>query len=106
MVKFKGDDIAKELKDELLKDHPLDEENDKPLPEWAIGIMKDKRIGYRTRIKIVMMHHWDITGENPSWRFVQPSDMKNTPEREAPKDVKDFRMKQKEKADEYLSKHK
>lgn len=104
MVEFLGKDEAEKTTQRLLAAHPLDDRKDAPIPEWALNIMKDKTIGYRTRIKIVMMHHWDITGENPSWRFVQPSDMKNTPPRKAPEWLEKHRDKQTKIADEYIEK--
>lgn len=97
-----GKDLAKKKCDAMLSAHPLNDDTDAPLPKWAINIMKDKSVGYRTRIKIVMTHHWDITGENPSWRFVQPSEMKSAPPKQPPEWLEKFRESKKAVARDYL----
>lgn len=79
------------IKEKLLGAHKLDCLTDQPIPDWAIQILKDPTVGYRTRIRIVMTHQFDITGESPSWRFVTPKDMREAPERPAPKELKEFR---------------
>ena len=101
VVKHYGVDIE-DIKKNMLASHPLDCEKDQPLPKWATDILKDKSVGYRTRIRIVMMHHFDITGESPSWRFVQPKDMKEAPPRDPPKELVELRSKNKAKAEEYF----
>lgn len=101
VAKHYGDAIEG-IKKNMLASHPLDCEKDQPLPKWATDILKDKSVGYRTRIRIAMMHHFDITGESPSWRFVQPKDMREAPPRDPPKELVDLRSKNKAKAEEYL----
>lgn len=98
-----GDRFPKLLKD-VLKDHPIDELKDKEIPQWAIDIMKDKRIGYAQRIKIVMMHQFDITNVSPSWRFVQPRDVRNAPLQCEPESMKEARLKNRLAAIDYLQK--
>lgn len=98
-----GDRFPKLLKD-VLKDHPIDELKDKEIPQWAIDIMKDKRIGYAQRIKIVMMHQFDITNVSPSWRFVQPRDVRNAPLQCEPEAMKEARLKNRLAAIDYLQK--
>lgn len=101
-----GAEKAQKIKERMLCAHPLDEEKDAPLPQWAVQILKDPSVGYRTRIRIAMTHHWDITGENPSWRFVQPSDMKNSPPKPPPSWLQAHRAKKIEIAKKYLEKTK
>lgn len=96
-----GDGLP-QIKAKLLEAHKLDCLSDKPIPDWAIQILKDPTVGYRTRIRIVMTHQFDITGESPSWRFVSPKDMKEAPERPAPKELVDFRSDKAKKADEII----
>lgn len=91
-----------ELCASMVRNHPLDCEKDQPIPQWALDIMKDKTVGYRTRIRIVMTHHFDITGESPSWRFVPPKSMKEAPPRDPPKSLVALREKNRQKAEEYL----
>ncbi len=95
-------DRLPQIKEKLLGAHKLDCLNDQPIPDWAIQILKDPTVGYRTRIRIVMTHQFDITGESPSWRFVQPKDMREAPPRDPPKELVDLRSKNKAKAEEYL----
>lgn len=99
-----GEEGAKKITEQLLRDHPLNDETDKELPPWAIDILKDASIGYRTRIRIAMTHHWDITGENPSWRFVQPKDMREAPPKPPPDWLTEFREKKKQVAKNYIEK--
>ena len=102
VVEHYGAAKTKEIRDKMLAAHPLDDEHDAPLPNWAVQILKDPSVGYRTRIRIAMTHHWDITGENPSWRFVQPMDMKSAP----PKPPPTWLQEQRELAKQYLEKYK
>lgn len=90
------------IREKLLGEHKLDCLSDKPIPDWAIQILKDPTVGYRTRIRIVMTHQFDITGESPSWRFVSPKDMREAPERPTPKELVDFRSDKAKKADEII----
>ena len=101
-VMDKYGDRLPQIKRKLLEEHKLDCLADKPIPDWAIQILKDPTVGYRTRIRIVMTHQFDITGESPSWRFVSPKDMKEAPERPAPKELVDFRSDTAKKADEII----
>lgn len=97
-----GEKIS-EIREGMVKDHPLDYTKDAPVPDWAIDIMKDKRIGYRTRIKIIMTHQFDITDCNPSMRFVTPSEARNAPPKPPPKKILDFRAKKAKEAEEFLN---
>lgn len=102
VVEKYGDRLP-QIKEKLLGTHKLDCLNDKPIPDWAIQILKDPTVGYRTRIRIVMTHQFDITGESPSWRFVQPKDMREAPERPASKELVEFRNDKAKKADEIIN---
>lgn len=104
VVDHYGKDATKKLTEQMLLAHPLDDEHDAPIPKWAAQLLKDKSVGYRTRIKIVMTHHWDITGENPSWRFVPPKDMKEAPPKPPPTWLQSFREKKKKEARDFLVK--
>lgn len=101
VVEKYGDRLP-QIKEKLLGAHKLDCLNDKPIPDWAIQILKDPTVGYRTRIRIVMTHQFDITGESPSWRFVQPKDMREAPERPPSKELVEFRNDKANKADEII----
>lgn len=90
------------IREKLLEAHKLDCLNDQPIPDWAIQILKDPTVGYRTRIRIVMTHQFDITGVSPSWRFVSPKDMSEAPERPASKELVEFRGDKAKKADEII----
>lgn len=65
---------------DMLKDHPLDFEKDEPVPNWAVKLLCDKRVGYRTRVRIVLTHHHDITGDPiPKARSVKARDKDTAP---------------------------
>ena len=102
VVERYGERIHK-IREAMLAKHKLDFEKDAPIPQWAIEILKDPHVGYRTRIKMVMTHQYDITDENPSWRFVQPSEMRDAPEKPPPKELVEFREAKRKQAEEYIS---
>lgn len=103
IVEKYGDRLPK-IREKMLAEHPLDHNKDEPMPQWAIDILKDPSVGYRSRIKIVMIHQYDITGTNPSVRFVSTNDMSDAPDKEVPKSIKEFRASKTKAADEYLKK--
>lgn len=58
-----GADKARAMCNRVLAACPLDKDNDAPLPEWAINILKFGMAGYRERIRMLFIHHSEITGE-------------------------------------------
>ena len=89
----------------------LDESKDAPLPEWAVQLLNYDDINYRARIKIVLLHHFDITQEkfkgHHGWlmeRTVETSPA--PPPMPAPPWMQDFRKRQSELAEEYIRKTK
>ena len=104
VIKHHGAGNIKRLIDRLLKEIPLDEQSDSPLPRWAIDILREREIGYRTRFKMVFMHHFDITNENPDYARVQPSDVRKSPPLPPPNWLIEFRRKQANIAKEYIEK--
>jgi len=106
VVEHYGKEVTQRKIERMLVAHPLDDDKDAPLPKWAVNLLKDPSVGYRTRIRIVMTHHWDITNENPSWRFVQPKDMKEAPPKSTPVWLQAFRENKQKVAREYLAKQK
>ena len=89
---------------EMLINIPLDEEHDAELPEWAIRMLIEKSVGYRTRISMVLTHHWDITGDNPSFRFVKQREMDMAPPKPIPRWLAEFRERRMQIANEYINK--
>lgn len=104
IINHYGPDEAKRITEKLLKEHKLDEAVDQPVPQWAIDILKNPRVGYRTRIKILMTHQFDITDVNPSWRFVLPMEAENAPPKPPPKWLVEFRAKRLAETKKYLEK--
>lgn len=61
---YNGFNRAKILKELLVKEVPLNKDTDAPIPLWLITLLINKRIGYKERIRIALLHHRDITGEH------------------------------------------
>jgi len=102
LVSHYGDkDIEHKVK-AMLARIPLDEQTDTPLPDWAISILRDRTVGYRSRIKMVFMHHWDITDVNPDQSFVQLKDKRSAPDKPIPPWLVEFRAKRAAIAKEYI----
>ena len=97
-----GKELVEWMKKDLNRLACIDEEKDAPLPKWAIEILRYRAIGYRTRIKILCTHHWDITGENPDIVRLQKKDMRNAPPKPIPQWLADFRKRHQKIADEYI----
>lgn len=67
-----GADKARVMCNRVLGACPLDAMKDEPLPEWAINILKFGMLGYRERIRMLFMHHGDITGMPVQHYLVSP----------------------------------
>lgn len=98
--------LAGKIKSEILANHPIDELKDPPVPDWVVGLLTEQLVGYRTRIKMVLMHHFDITNDRPSKRFVSDKEMRHSPLQHESQAVKEARMKNKLAAIDYLQKKK
>lgn len=59
----------------LMKEHRLDTLTDPALPSWAAKLLADSGIGASVRIEMVLTHHFDITGETVSERYVCPKEL-------------------------------
>ena len=69
-----GDKLARSRK-RLVKENSLDTLTDPALPSWAVKLLSDSSIGASIRIEMVLTHHFDITGEMVSERYVCPKDL-------------------------------
>lgn len=70
----RGDELARSRK-RLLKENKLDILTDPALPSWAIKLLSDSSIGASIRIEMTLTHHFDITGEMVSERYVCPKEL-------------------------------
>lgn len=74
-----GQDKARLMCEQMLNKIPLDKNSDSPLPKWAMDVLFYNGIGYRERLRVLLMHQSDITGKpiehglifkkikNPNW---------------------------------------
>lgn len=94
-----GDELAKS-RDALVKRHRLERMFDPALPRWAAELLSDSEIGASVRIAMVLTHHFDITGEVASERYV----CKEVPKTRRPTkiEMERFRDGQKKAADRYI----
>ncbi len=94
-----------EIMDYLVGKHPLDENKDQPLPEWAVKILRDETVGFRWRVKIVLSHNLDITGENPHAHLVQDNGGEpRMKDMVVPKWLDEYRERKRKQAEEYMKK--
>ena len=70
----RGDELA-HSRNRLLKENRLDTLTDPSLPSWAVKLLSDSSIGASIRIEMVLTHHFDITGEMVSERYVCPKEL-------------------------------
>jgi len=82
---------------------PLDEERDEPLPQWVINLMRESDLPYKTRLKIMATHHFDITHENCNWVFLPTEEARKAP-RSVPRWLVDFRERQAQRAKDAIEK--
>ena len=59
----------------LMNEHKLDTLIDPALPSWAVRLLADSGIGASVKIEMVLTHHFDITGEVASERYVCPKEL-------------------------------
>lgn len=90
--------------EDMLKEHPLNHETDDPIPEWAISILKDKRVGFKIRVRMILTHHYDITNERVS-NCVKTGDVITSPS-EKIKGLAAQREKASKRAEEFIAKKK
>lgn len=86
----------------LQENIPLNSDTDTPLPKWAIDLLVAKAVGYHNRIRMVLMHQWDITGQNPEELKIRKKDVDKAPGLPLPDWLIKFREKHTAIAKEYL----
>lgn len=94
-----GDDYAKQALVGLRNDHRLDPDNDQPMPKWATDLLRDSRIGYRLRVRIVLTHQYDLTGDVSC-----QAETYNAPKRKPPTWLSSHRDYRRDLAKKYLIK--
>lgn len=106
-VDYHGPKAAKEMRDKARSRHKLNYENDAPLPQWAIDILKDRDLGgYKCRISILFAHQFDITDTRQSRVFIKESEARNVQQKPTPKWLVDHRKDKAEIAKRILEKYK
>jgi hypothetical protein len=101
-----GEETVKKLKEEYRVRHPLNFMRDDPVPEWAISILRDSTVGYRTRIRILMMHQYDIINMCPTKVLTENEELTKAPESTVPSWLVDAREMAAERAIKILKKYK
>lgn len=92
-VDLYGEENAKSIRDKAKLAHKLDFRTDAPLPQWAIDIIRDSSLGgYKSRIKILVAHQFDITDTNTSKTFLRKMEVDSAP----PKPTPDWLIKHRE----------
>ena len=86
----------------LQDNHPLNSDTDAPVPQWAVNLLLAKGIGYHQRVRMVIMHHWDITGDSPQDLHIKYKDVLKAPAAPIPDWLAEFREKHAAIAKEYL----
>ena len=74
---------ADELIKRTLDRHDLDPDTDTPLPEWAFRLLSDTVLSFKVRVKMVMLHHFNMTGQAPLWGGMKSETFKGAPMKES-----------------------
>ena len=92
-VDLHGEKGARNIREKAKAEHKLDFRTDAPLPQWAIDIIRDSSLGgYKSRIRILIAHQFDITDTNVSTTFLRPREVDELP----PKPTPDWLVKHRE----------
>lgn len=106
-VEFHGPKAAKELRTKLKAEYKLDYRKDEPLPQWAIDILKDVRFGgYKTRVRVIFAHQFDITDTNPSNTIIHKQEEISAPPKPPPEWLVEHRESKAQVAKRILEKYK
>ena len=96
---------ADELIKRTLDRHDLDPDTDTPLPEWAFRLLSDTVLSFKVRAKMVMLHHFNMTGQAPLWGGMKSETFKGAPMKES-EWLNKFREEQAKKAEDLIKKRK
>ena len=88
--------------DKMMRNSNLDKDTDRPLPDWALFLLGVSDIGYKWRVKIVLLHHFLITGVIPSSNII--GNLYADELVEIPQWLKEIRERRKKEAEELLKK--
>lgn len=86
--------------DKMMRNNRLDAKSDQPLPDWALQILSNTELGFKWRVKIVLLHHFMITGVIPSSNII--GHLYADELVEVPQWLKEIRERRKKEADELL----
>lgn len=96
----RGDELVQSRK-RLMKENRLDTLTDPALPSWAVKLLSDSSIGASIRIEMVLTHHFDITGDVASERYVCPKELPAV-RKPTKVEIDKFRKQQAKTAERYI----
>lgn len=106
-VDLYGEKGAKDIREKAKAAHKLDFRTDAPLPQWAIDIIRDSSLGgYKSRVRILIAHQFDITDTNVSTVLLRPREVDELPPKPTPDWLVKHREEKAEVAKKILAKYK